>query len=83
MRDPWTARRSNQSILKEISQSLMFTGRTDAETETSILWQPDVNDTAIPLLGIYSEKTIIQKDTCTPMFTAALSTVARTWMQPR
>ena len=40
-------------------------------------------DTAIPLLGIYSEKTIIQKDTCTPMFTAALSTVARTWMQPR
>ena len=44
LRDPWTARRSNQSILKEISQSLMFTGRTDAETETSILWQPDVKN---------------------------------------
>ena len=27
---------------------------------------------AIPLLGIYPEKTIIQKDTCIPMFTAAL-----------
>ena len=27
---------------------------------------------AIPLLGIYPEKTIIQKDICTPMFTTAL-----------
>ena len=33
---PWTARRSNQSILKEISP-LMFIGRTDAEAETPIL----------------------------------------------
>ena len=38
---------------------------------------------AIPLLGIYPEKTIIQKDTCTPMFTAALFTIARTWKQPK
>ena len=29
-------------------------------------------DLAIPLLGIYLEKTMIQKDTCTPMFIAAL-----------
>ena len=29
-------------------------------------------DLAIPLLGIYSEKTLIEKDTCTPMYTAAL-----------
>ena len=29
-------------------------------------------DTAIPLLGIYPDKTLIQKDTCTPMFTAVL-----------
>ena len=36
-------------------------------------------DPAIPLLGIYLEKTIIQKDTCTPMFTAALFTIPRTW----
>ena len=34
-------------------------------------------DPAIPLLGIYPEKTIIQKDTCTPMFNAALFTIAR------
>ena len=32
----------------------------------------------IPLLGIYSEKTIIEKDTCTPTFIAVLSTIART-----
>ena len=30
-------------------------------------------DPAVPLLGIYLEKTIIQKDTCPPMFIAALS----------
>ena len=40
-------------------------------------------DPAIPLLGIYPEKFIIQKDTCTPIFTAALFTVARTWKQPK
>ena len=36
-------------------------------------------DPAIPLLGIYPEKTIIQKELCTTVFTAALFTVARTW----
>ena len=35
------------------------------------------------LLGIYPEKTIIQKDTCTPVFIAALFTIARTWKQPK
>ena len=40
-------------------------------------------DTAIPLLGIHPEKTIIQKDTCTPMFIAALFTIARSWKQPK
>ena len=37
----------------------------------------------IPLLGIYPEKTIIQKEACTTMFTAALFTIARTWNQPK
>jgi len=36
-------------------------------------------DLAIPVLSIYREKTIIQKDTCTPIFIAALITVAKTW----
>ena len=36
-------------------------------------------DPAIPLLGIYPEKTIVWKDTCTPMFIAALFTIAKKW----
>ena len=40
-------------------------------------------DPAIPLLGIYPEEIKIEKDTCTPMFTAALFTIARIWKQPR
>ena len=39
-------------------------------------------DPAIPLLGIYLDKTFLEKDTCTHMFTAALFTVAMTWKQP-
>ena len=38
-------------------------------------------ESAIPLLGIYLEKTQIQKDTCTPMFTAGLFTIVKTWKQ--
>ena len=38
---------------------------------------------AIPLLGIYLAETKIEKDTCIPLFTAALLTIARTWKQPR
>ena len=41
-RVPWTARRSYQSILKEISPGCSLIGRTDVETETPILWPPDV-----------------------------------------
>ena len=41
------------------------------------------HDPAIRLLGICPEETKIGKDTCTPMFTAALFTIARTWKQPR
>ena len=40
-------------------------------------------DPAIPLLGIYPEKTIIQKESCTTMFIAALFTIARTWKKPK
>ena len=44
LRVPWTVRRSNQSILKEISWSWIFTGRSDVEAETSVLWPPDVKN---------------------------------------
>ena len=40
-------------------------------------------DPAIPLLSIYPVETKIEKDTCIPLFTAALFTIARTWKQPR
>ena len=42
-------------------------------------------DPAIPLLGIYQEKmkTLIQKDTCTAVFMAALFTITKTWKQPK
>ena len=39
LRVPWTARRSNQSMLKKISPEYSF-GRTDAEAEAPILWPP-------------------------------------------
>ena len=41
------------------------------------------HDSATQLLHVYPEKTRILKDTCTPMFTAALFTITRTWKQPR
>ena len=41
LRVPWTAKRSNQSILKEIKPWDFF-GRTDAKAETPILWPPHV-----------------------------------------
>ena len=40
-------------------------------------------DPAIPQLDIYPEETRIEKDTCTPVFIAALFTIVRTWKQPQ
>ena len=40
-------------------------------------------DPAISFLSIYLEKMLIRKDTCTPMFIAALFTIAKTWKQPK
>ena len=45
--------------------------------ETELPYEP-----AIPLLGIHTEETRIEKDMCTPMFIAALFTIAKTWKQP-
>ena len=49
---------------------------------------PNINielpyDPPIPLLIIYPDNTLIQIDTCTPMFTAALFTTVKTWKQPK
>ena len=40
-------------------------------------------DPAIPVLSIYPEKVTVLKDTCTPMFTAVLFTIARTWKKSK
>ena len=40
-------------------------------------------DPAIPLLGIHTEETRTERDTCTPMFITAPFIIARTWKQPR
>ena len=40
-------------------------------------------DPAIPLLGIYLDKTSFEKDTCTHVFSAALFTIAKTGKQPK
>ena len=47
------------------------------------LWIKPPYDPAIPLLVIYPEETKIEKDTCIPLFIAALFRIARTWKQPR
>ena len=39
-------------------------------------------DPAIPLLSIHTEETRTERSTCTPLLTAALFTIARTWKQP-
>ena len=41
------------------------------------------NDSTIPIQGIYPEKTVIRKDPCTAVFTAARFTIAKTWKQPK
>ena len=40
-------------------------------------------DPAIPLMGIHTKETRIERDTCTPMFITTLFVIARTWKQPR
>ena len=53
-------------------------GRFLKKLKIGLPWDP-----AISLLGIYPKKTIIQKDTCTPMFIAGLFTIAKIWKQPK
>ena len=61
-------------FLKCLKKSLTFLKKLEIELPY---------DPAIPLLGIQSEETRIERDTCTPMFIAALFIIARTWKQPR
>ena len=61
------------------------TSHPQREQRISSSWGKPLEKEINPIrqLGIYPEKTIIQKDTCTPMFIAALFTIARSWKQPK
>ena len=52
LRVPWTSRRSNQSILKEISPGCSLEGLIDVKAETPILWPPDAKNW---LIGKYPD----------------------------
>ena len=63
----------------------MQTSTATMENSVEILKKLEIElpyDPAIPLLGIYTEETRSERDTCTPMFIAALFIIARTWKQP-
>ena len=62
----------------------MQTSTATMENSMEILKKLEIElpyDPAIPLLGIRTEETRIERDTCTPMFITALFTIARTWKQ--
>ena len=65
---------------------LTFFSRNDKKKIWRFLKKLEIelpHDPAIPLLGIHTEETRSERDTCTPMFIAALFIIARTWKQPR
>ena len=64
----------------------MQTSTATMENSVEILKKLEIKlpyDPAIPLLGIHTKEARSERDTCTPMFIAALFIIARTWKQPR
>ena len=64
----------------------MQTSIATMENSVEILKKLEIElpyDPEIPLLGIHTEETRRERDTCTPMFITALFIIARTWKQPR
>ena len=74
-------RKGNPLTLLVGMQTSIATMENSVELKKLEIEQP--YDPAIPLLGIHTEETRIERDTCTPMFIAALFIIARTWKQPR
>ena len=78
-------------LRKWISFALMVgmqAGEATLENSTEVLKKLKIEppyDPAIALLGIYPRDTgvLFQRDTCTPMFIAALSTIAKVWKEPK
>ena len=72
----WCKRFFSASTLFRLSTHLGIPYRQESEKHLLL-------ETAILLLGIHTEETRTERDTCTPMFIAALFIIARTWKQPR
>ena len=66
------------TMLKSLTEVKNQGGRFLKKLETELPYDP-----AIPLLGIHTEETRRERDTCTPLFITALFIIARTWKQPR
>ena len=62
----------------DMTERVKLTERNHSYTNIGITYDP-----AIPLLGIHTKETRIERDMCAPMFIAALFIIARTWKQPR
>ena len=80
---------SIRNLLELISEYRKLAGyKTNTQKSLAFLYtdneksQREIKE-SIPILGIYPEKTKLEKDTCIPLFIAALFTIARTWKQPR
>ena len=82
LRVPWTARRSNPSIVKEISPECSLEGlmlKLKLQYLSHLMRRTDLLEKILML----ERNARIERDTCTPMFIAALFIIARTWKQPR
>ena len=63
--------------MKEITSKKQYTLKLELGSSISSF------DPAVPLLGIHTKQTRIERDTCTSMFITTLFTIARTWKQPK
>ena len=65
-------------VLESVLVSFFYKWRFLKKLEIELPYDPE-----IPLLGIHIKRTRNERDTCTPMFIAALFTIAKTWEQPK
>ena len=71
-------RKGNPLTLLEGMQTSTVTMENSGDSLIELPYDP-----ALPLLGIHTKETRIERDTCTPMSITALFIIARTWKQPR